>query len=147
MVYISLSWYNIPELVVHIRYFLDRGLLLTRKLLNQGFLLAKLRSSLRKFYGRHYDCIDSYRNTILLFDYKITRNWWRQFVHENACTMHNVSEMSSRDLLYSQRRTSYNNKKIKYAILAVCIIHRKAHSKAIVYRKRLYTVYFFLYFS
>lgn len=35
-------------------------------------------------------CIDSYRNTILLFDYKITRNWWRQFVHENACTMHNV---------------------------------------------------------
>jgi hypothetical protein len=27
----------------------DRGLLLTRKLLNQGFLLAKLKSSLRKF--------------------------------------------------------------------------------------------------
>ena len=33
--------------------FLDRGLLLTRKLLNQGFLLVKLKSSLRKFYGRH----------------------------------------------------------------------------------------------
>jgi hypothetical protein len=31
--------------------FLDRGLLLTRKLLNQGFLLVKLKSSLRKFYG------------------------------------------------------------------------------------------------
>jgi hypothetical protein len=30
--------------------FPDRGLLLTRKLLNQGFLLVKLRSSLRKFY-------------------------------------------------------------------------------------------------
>ena len=30
--------------------FLDRGLLLTRKLLNQGFLLVKLKSSLRKFY-------------------------------------------------------------------------------------------------
>ena len=29
---------------------LDRGLLLTRKLLNQGFLLVKLKSSLRKFY-------------------------------------------------------------------------------------------------
>jgi hypothetical protein len=29
--------------------FLDRGLLLTRKLLNQGFLLVKLKSSLRKF--------------------------------------------------------------------------------------------------
>jgi len=35
--------------------FLDRGLLLTRKLLNQGFLLVKLKSSLRKFYGRHHD--------------------------------------------------------------------------------------------
>ena len=35
--------------------FLDRGLLLTRKLLNQGFLLTKLKSSFRKFYGRHHD--------------------------------------------------------------------------------------------
>ena len=34
---------------------LDGGLLLTRKLLNQGFLLVKLRSSLRKFYGHHHD--------------------------------------------------------------------------------------------
>jgi len=35
------------------RNFLDRGLLLTRKLLDQGLLLVKLKSSLRKFYGRH----------------------------------------------------------------------------------------------
>jgi len=40
--------------------FLDRGLLLTRKLLNQGFLLVKLRSLPRKFYGRHYDLVDRY---------------------------------------------------------------------------------------
>jgi hypothetical protein len=40
--------------------FLDRGLLLTRKLLNQGFLLVKLKSSLRKFYGRHHDLVDRY---------------------------------------------------------------------------------------
>ena len=32
--------------------FPDRRLLLTRKLLNQGILLVKLKSSLRKFYGR-----------------------------------------------------------------------------------------------
>ena len=31
--------------------FHDRGLLLTRKLLNQGFLLVKLKSLLRKLYG------------------------------------------------------------------------------------------------
>ena len=41
--------------------FLDRGLLLTRKLLNQEFLLAKLKSSLlRKCYGRHHDFVDRY---------------------------------------------------------------------------------------
>ena len=40
--------------------FLDRGLLLTRKLLNQGFLLVKLKSSLRKFYGHHHDLVDRY---------------------------------------------------------------------------------------
>ena len=40
--------------------FLDKGLLPTRKLLNQGFLLVKLKSSLRKFYGRHHDLIDRY---------------------------------------------------------------------------------------
>jgi hypothetical protein len=40
--------------------FLDRGLLLTRKLLSQGFLLVKLKSSLRKSYGRHHDLVDRY---------------------------------------------------------------------------------------
>ena len=38
--------------------FLDRGLLLTRKLLNQWFLLVKFKSSLRKFYGRHHGLVD-----------------------------------------------------------------------------------------
>ena len=40
--------------------FLDRGLLLTRKLLKQGFLLVKLKSSLRKCSGRHNDLVDRY---------------------------------------------------------------------------------------
>jgi hypothetical protein len=40
--------------------FLDRELLLTRKLLNQGFPLIKLKSSLRKFYSRHHDLVDRY---------------------------------------------------------------------------------------
>ena len=31
--------------------FLEKGLLLTRKLLNQGFLMVNLKSSLRKFFG------------------------------------------------------------------------------------------------
>ena len=30
------------------------------KLLNQGFLVVKLKSSLRKFYGRHHDLVDRY---------------------------------------------------------------------------------------
>jgi hypothetical protein len=44
--------------------FLDRGLLLTRKLLNQGFLLIKLKSSLRKFYCRHHDLVDRYEISV-----------------------------------------------------------------------------------
>ena len=40
--------------------FLDRDLLLTRKLLNQGFLLVKLKSSLRTFYDCHHDFVDRY---------------------------------------------------------------------------------------
>jgi hypothetical protein len=61
MEYISLDcWYDIPELVVPIRISL-RELLLTRKLLNQGFLFVKLMLSLRKFYGRHHDLIGRYR--------------------------------------------------------------------------------------
>ena len=35
--------------------FLDRGSLLTRKLLNQGFLLVKLKSSFRRLHVRHHD--------------------------------------------------------------------------------------------
>ena len=36
-------------------YFFYRGLLLTRKQLNQSFLVVKLKSSLRKFYSRLHD--------------------------------------------------------------------------------------------
>ena len=39
--------------------FRDRGLLLTRKLLSQGFLVAKWKS-LRKLYGYHHHLINRY---------------------------------------------------------------------------------------
>ena len=41
-------------------FLIVRGLLLTRKLLNQRFLLVKLKSSLRKIYGRNHDLVDRY---------------------------------------------------------------------------------------
>ena len=56
----------IPYMIRHSRAcdsyqdFLDGGLLLTRKLLNQGFLIVKLKSSLRQFYGRHHDLVCRY---------------------------------------------------------------------------------------
>jgi hypothetical protein len=40
--------YNTRRVQRYQQHFLDRGLLLTRKLLNQGFLLVKLKSSLLK---------------------------------------------------------------------------------------------------
>ena len=69
-------WSNIPAAPAYgvylsqmIRYsracgsyqdFLDRGLLLTMKILNQGLLLVKLKSSLRQFYGLHHDMVGGY---------------------------------------------------------------------------------------
>jgi hypothetical protein len=50
--------------------FLDRGLPLTRKLLTQGFLLVKLKSSLRKFYGRHHDLVWSLWNICVTNDHE-----------------------------------------------------------------------------
>jgi hypothetical protein len=35
-------------------------LLLKRKLLNQGFIMVKLKSWLRKYYGRHHDVVNRY---------------------------------------------------------------------------------------
>ena len=59
-VYISqIIWYS--RACGSYQDFLDRGLLLTRKLLNQGFLLVKLKSSLWKFYCRHHDFVNRYR--------------------------------------------------------------------------------------
>jgi hypothetical protein len=37
--------------------FLDRGVLLTRKLLSQACSLVKMKSSLRIFYGHYHDLI------------------------------------------------------------------------------------------
>ena len=44
--------------------FLDKRRLLTRKLLNQGFPLVKLKSSLRKNFGRHHDLVDHYEMSV-----------------------------------------------------------------------------------
>jgi len=44
--------------------FLERGLLLKRKLLNQWSLLVKVKSSLRKLYRRHHDLVDRYEISV-----------------------------------------------------------------------------------
>ena len=41
--------------------FLNRRLLLTRNILNKGFLVVKLKSSLRKFFRRLHDLVNSFR--------------------------------------------------------------------------------------
>ena len=51
--------------------FLDRRLLLTRKLLNQGFLLVKLKLSLRQFYGRHHDLVGRYWISVSLVEQEL----------------------------------------------------------------------------
>ena len=60
---------------------LDRGLLLTRKLLNQGFLVVELKSSLRTFCGRHHDLANSYLCNKLPRICSVCRNHNRSFPH------------------------------------------------------------------
>jgi len=45
--------------------FLDRGLLLIRKLPNPWFPVVKLKSSLRKYYVGHHDLVDRYGIAVL----------------------------------------------------------------------------------
>ena len=40
--------------------FIHRGCLLTNKLLGQGYLLPRLKTAFKKFYGRHHDLVDKY---------------------------------------------------------------------------------------
>jgi hypothetical protein len=64
MRYISLSLLDIPVNMVSYQDILDRGLLLTRKLLNQGFLRVKVKSLFRKFCGRHYDLVNRHETSV-----------------------------------------------------------------------------------
>jgi hypothetical protein len=72
--------------------FLDRGLLLTRKLLNQGFSLVKLKSSLRKFYGRHHDLVDHYGISLS----QMTTDMFHLSVLSSFMTFHRVCITTTR---------------------------------------------------
>ena len=61
MVYTSLCLFDTPDIVV-LEDFFDRWLMLTRKVLNHGFLLVKFKPSLRNnCYRYRRDLIDPYR--------------------------------------------------------------------------------------
>jgi len=46
------------------RDFLDKARLLTDKLMRQGYVANRLKSSLLKFYGRHHDLVDRYETNV-----------------------------------------------------------------------------------
>ena len=46
------------------RDFLDRARLLTDKLMRQGYVAKRLKSSLLNLYGRHHDLVDRYETTV-----------------------------------------------------------------------------------
>ena len=81
----------------------DIGLLLRMKLLNQGFLLVRLKSSLRKCYGRHHAFADRYG----LFLSQMTticstfRHTSRAFPHSRLITEF-VTRLTRRLLLVQQ---------------------------------------------
>ena len=44
--------------------FVDRGIILSRKLPLQGYESIKLKSTLKKFYGRHHELVDRYNVSV-----------------------------------------------------------------------------------
>ena len=44
--------------------FVERGILLSQKLLRQGYESIKLRSSLKNFYGRHHELIGHFDKSV-----------------------------------------------------------------------------------
>ena len=42
------------------QYFMERGKVLTTKLLSQGYQKTKLVATFKKFYGRHHDLVNPY---------------------------------------------------------------------------------------
>ena len=63
LVYISQLMRYFPRTFSY-QDLLEKSLLLTRKLLNQGFLLGNLKLSLRKFYNRHHDLVNRYQISV-----------------------------------------------------------------------------------
>ena len=49
-----------PEPVTNYQDFIERGKVLTTKLLSQGYQKTKLVATLKKFYGRHHDLVNPY---------------------------------------------------------------------------------------
>ena len=44
--------------------FLARGLILTNKLLKQGYVAVKLKTAFKKFYGRHHELVNKYNRSV-----------------------------------------------------------------------------------
>ena len=60
MVFMSLNLFDTQELVLRMISFLNRGNLLTDKLLLQGFQQSRLKAAFRKFYGRYNNLVYQY---------------------------------------------------------------------------------------
>ena len=60
----SLSWSDIPEFMIPIRISLIEGCCYQGNYCTKGFLFVKLKSSIRKFYGRHHDLVNRYGTSV-----------------------------------------------------------------------------------
>ena len=61
------------------RDFMDRGKVLTTKLLSQGYQKTKLVATLKKFYGRHHDLVNPYNVAVsrIVSDVLVSHHWTR----------------------------------------------------------------------
>ena len=80
-VYVSqlISWYARACSDYH--EFLPRAKLLKTKLLKQGYLQSRLKSTFKKLYGRHQDFVEQYVFSVTHMMYDIITSCWMSVVH------------------------------------------------------------------
>jgi hypothetical protein len=107
MEYIYLSVNSIFQSISYGSYhdFLDRGMLLTRMLLNQGFLVVKLNSLLQKFYSHYHDLVSCYGlNICATNDYRYV-----PFVVIIICSYHWVCNRNNKKGATCGAETAYSS--------------------------------------
>ena len=96
--------------------FVDRGLLLTRKQLKQGFLKERLKSSLQKFVGSHHDLVER-------FNIQVTNdNGYNSHCRDNQSVP--VQVVTIIDCDFCEQDSCYSSLSFQYGVVGAMFVFR-----------------------